>query len=97
MKCCANLHVATDAAAVRGPGFVQFPFSFENGLHTRHEDSLCNFSQSMKKSAHWLCTRRYSYITRNTVVFSNARILFLPDEEEAFAPVIVCLFLFDMT
>lgn len=92
MKRCANLHVATDAAAVphffAGPRFVQFPFSFENGLHTRHEVSLCNFSQSTKK---------YSYITHNSVVFSNASILFLPDEEEAFAPVIVCRFLFNMT
>lgn len=95
MKFRANPHVATDATAVGGgSSFVQFPFIFENGLHTRHEASLSDFSQRTKEPAHWRCMRSRSNITQNFVLFKDSTIFFLPDEEEASAHVIVSLSFF---
>lgn len=69
MKRCANLRVVTDAAALRGSGFVRFPFIFENRLHTRLEASLSNFSQGAQEPAPWLCTSSCGHTSHNFVVF----------------------------
>lgn len=81
MKCRANLHVATDAAAVGDSGVVWLPFVFENRLPTSLEASLSNFSQSMKVPVRWLCIRTRRNINHNSVVFNESRIWFLSDEE----------------